>query len=124
MSSHVPKQESAPAEAAAGADAGAAERRRITIRRAPKFVPFLLLGALLGLLAAGIVAFWGPANGDFSRSTVLGFFSMVFMVPGVLLGALAALVLDRFSVRRSKHAYVQASEEETKESSSNQHPAG
>lgn len=85
-----------------------AEQRQIQVRRAPRFVPFLVLGGVLGLIAAGIAAFAGPANPDYDRGTVLGFFSVLFAIFGVLLGALVALVLDRISVRRSRQATVQA----------------
>lgn len=88
------------------------ERRNITIRRAPKVIPFLVIGALLGLIGAGIIAFTGPEGSDFSRGTVLGFFSVLLLFPGLLLGALAALLFDWISVRRSRNAVVESTEEE------------
>ncbi|GAB3256110.1 hypothetical protein [Arthrobacter pigmenti] len=86
----------------------APERRPVTIRRAPKIIPFLVLGALLGLICAGIIAFTGPESGQFSRGTVLGFFSALLLIPGLLLGAIAALVFDWLSVRRSRKAIAES----------------
>ncbi|WP_051441644.1 hypothetical protein, partial [Arthrobacter sp. H14] len=88
------------------------ERRNVTIRRAPKVIPFLVIGALLGLIGAGIIAFTGPEGTEFSRGTVLGFFSVLLLIPGLLLGALAALLFDWISVRRSRTAVVESTGEE------------
>ncbi|WP_211236574.1 hypothetical protein [Arthrobacter castelli] len=85
----------------------APERRPVTIRRAPKIIPFLVLGALLALIAAGIIAFTGPEGDQFSRGTVLGFFSALLLIPGLLLGAAVALLLDWISVRRSRQALAE-----------------
>lgn len=86
----------------------APERRSVTIRRAPKIIPFLVLGGLLALICAGIIAFTGPEGSQFSRGTVMGFFSALLLIPGLLLGAIVALVLDWISVRRSRKAIAES----------------
>jgi hypothetical protein len=91
------------------------ERRTITVRRAPKFVPFLVIGALLGLIAAALVTVLGPGSADYDRSAVFGYFTALLAIPGVLLGGITALLLDRLSVRRSRRAVVEASESDTPE---------
>ncbi|GAB3549906.1 hypothetical protein GCM10027404_16190 [Arthrobacter tumbae] len=88
------------------------ERRQVTIRRAPKFGPFMGLGALIGFLAALIVAYTGPADPTLTRESVLGFFTVVFAIPGLLIGALLTLLLDRISVRRMKQATAERTEDE------------
>ena len=88
------------------------ERRQVTIRRAPKFGPFMVLGALIGFLAALIVAYTGPADPTLTRESVLGFFTVVFAIPGLLIGALLTLLLDRISVRRMKQATAERTEDE------------
>ncbi|WP_323959321.1 hypothetical protein GC088_12425 [Arthrobacter sp. JZ12] len=80
------------------------ERRQVTVRRAPKFASFMGLGALIGFIAALIVAYSGPGDPTLTRESVLGFFTVVFALPGVLLGALLALLLDWISVRRARQA--------------------
>lgn len=62
------------------------------------------LGALIGFIAALIVAYTGPADPTLTRESVLGFFTVVFSLPGLLVGGLVALLLDRISVRRMKQA--------------------
>ncbi|WP_427015588.1 hypothetical protein ACQCSX_12230 [Pseudarthrobacter sp. P1] len=85
-----------------------AERREITVRRAPKLVPFLVLGGILGIIAAAIVAVVGPGSDEFDRSTVFGFFAVLLAIPGVGLGAVAALAFDLAGRRHSTTAVVEA----------------
>ncbi|MCC3265711.1 hypothetical protein MUG94_15115 [Arthrobacter gengyunqii] len=87
------------------------ERREITIRRAPRFVPFLLLGVIAGFIAALLVAYVGPENPTYTREATLGFFTVMFAIPGVALGALVALLLDWISVRKTRRAVVERDEE-------------
>ncbi|UVJ39068.1 hypothetical protein [Arthrobacter sp. CJ23] len=87
---------------------GAPARRGITVRRAPKFVPFMALGAVVGIIIAAFVAYGLPGDPSFDAGAVFGFFLVAFAAGGVLLGALSALILDRLSVRRAQHAVVEA----------------
>jgi hypothetical protein len=86
----------------------ASGRRNVTVRRAPKFVPFLVLGALLGFAVAAILAYGVPGDGSYDAGTVFGFFLVPCAAGGAILGAVVALVLDRLSVRRAEHAVVEA----------------
>lgn len=70
------------------------------------------LGALIGFIAALIVAYTGPADPTLTRESVLGFFTVVFAIPGVLIGGLLALLLDRISVRRMKQATAERTDDE------------
>lgn len=85
-----------------------AERREVTVRRAPKYVPFLMLGALVGVAVAAVVAYVLPGDESFDRGAVFGFFLIIFGAAGAILGAVAALVLDRRSVKRQERAVVEA----------------
>ena len=85
-----------------------AERREVNVRRAPKYVPFLILGALVGIAAAAVVAYAVPANPSFDAGAVFGFFMVLFAGGGAILGAVLALVLDRRSIRRQQRAVVEA----------------
>jgi hypothetical protein len=84
------------------------ERREITVRRAPKYVPFLILGGLVGIAVAAVIAYALPGNNTYDPGTVFGFFMVLCGAGGVILGAIAALVLDRLSVRRARQAVVEA----------------
>jgi hypothetical protein len=86
----------------------APERREVTVRRAPKYVPFLILGGLLGFAVAAVLAYGVPGDESYDAGTVFGFFLVPFAAGGAILGAVAALLLDRLSVRRAQHAVVEA----------------
>lgn len=87
---------------------GMAERREITVRRAPKYVPFLILGGLVGIAVAAVIAYGRPGNETYDPGTVFGFFMVLCGAGGVILGAITALILDRLSVRRAQQAVVEA----------------
>lgn len=88
------------------------ERRQVTIRRAPKFAPFMGLGALIGFIAALVIAYTGPADPTLTRESVLGFFTVVLALPGLLLGGLVVLLLDWLSVRRMKQATAERTDDD------------
>ena len=83
-------------------------RRKITVRRAPKYVPFLVLGGLLGFGVAAFLAYGLPGDEAFDAGAVFGFFLILCGAGGVILGGVAALVLDRLSVRKAQRAVVES----------------
>lgn len=84
------------------------ERREVTVRRAPKYVPFLVLGGILGFGVAAFLAYGVPGDERYDAGAVFGFFMVLCGAGGVILGGVAALTLDRLSVRRARHAVVEA----------------
>ena len=84
------------------------ERREVSVRRAPKYVPFLILGGLVGVAVAAIIAYALPGDEGYDASSVFGFFMILCAAGGVILGALTALILDRMSVRRAERAVVES----------------
>jgi hypothetical protein len=99
---------SQPVDPAAGAAQAPAQRRRLTVRRAPKYVPFLVAGALVGVIVAGALTLMSNGAKQFDAGSVFGFFAVLLMLPGIGLGAVAALVIDRRSVRRAGTAVVES----------------
>lgn len=85
----------------------AGEPRKLNVRRAPKYVPFLIAGALVGVVAAAIFTSMAPPSEQFTTSSIFGFFTVLLLVPGVILGAALALILDKRSLRRSKTLVAQ-----------------
>ncbi|GAB2762831.1 hypothetical protein [Sinomonas soli] len=88
-------------------------QRHISVRRAPKYVPFLVAGGLLGVIAAAVTSFAEPAPQNYTQGSVFGYFMVLFAAGGVLLGGLAALILDRVSLRRAERATLEEVEEPT-----------
>ena len=86
--------------------------REVTVRRAPKFIPFMLVGVVLGFLAALVIAYTGNPDPTLTRESVLGFFTVVLALPGLLLAALLVLVFDRRSVKRSERARAEQADDD------------
>jgi|SRR4051794_17876403 len=84
------------------------ERREVAVRRAPKYVPFLILGGLVGVAAAAIIAYALPGDAAYNPGSVFGFFMVLCAAGGVILGAVVALILDRLSVRHAERAVVES----------------
>jgi hypothetical protein len=71
-------------------------------------VPFLILGGLVGVGGAAVIAYTVQGDTSYDSGSVFGFFMILCAAAGVILGAVAALVLDRISVRRAERAVVES----------------
>ncbi|MEA5453917.1 hypothetical protein SPF06_04200 [Sinomonas sp. JGH33] len=97
-------------------------QRHITVRRAPKYVPFLVAGALLGAVAAAIVGYTGTVPDGYTRAAIFGYFLVIFVAVGVLLGGVVVLVLDRVSIARARKAIVEELPDEEPQDGSQEGP--
>jgi hypothetical protein len=68
----------------------------VIVRRAPRYFNFMLLGAIVGALAAFILTVSFPENSQFGRLQVFGFLLLALVAIGAGLGCLVAIILDRF----------------------------
>ncbi|HEU4849881.1 MAG TPA: hypothetical protein VFS93_05670 [Terrimesophilobacter sp.] len=82
-------------------DADEEERTTVSIRRAPKLSAFIVVGALIGLIATLVVTSLFPADPEIGFAATFGYFTLFGVPIGAVLGALIALWLDRRSTRRS-----------------------
>lgn len=89
------------------APAADADLRAATVRRAPRFGAFIVVGGLLGFLVTAIVTMQFPADPAVGLLATVGYFSIFGISAGIALGALVAIVLDRRSRRRSRRATVE-----------------
>jgi len=67
------------------------------VRRAPRVMPFLLTGAVIGALAGLFVSLDGGDGGNYTASSSTGYLVVLFGALGTLLGGLAFVVADRRS---------------------------
>jgi Mg/Co/Ni transporter MgtE len=74
----------------------------VRIRRAPKFLVFIILGAVLGVIVALVSTVYFPVDPSVGFGATFGYFALYGIVIGVLVGALIAILLDRLSSRRAK----------------------
>jgi len=70
-----------------------------TVRRSPRYFNFMIVGAVLGAVTALILTVGFPQTAEFGLIQVFGFLLLVGVVVGLALGAVVAIVIDRFIVR-------------------------
>ena len=76
----------------------------VTIRRAPKFSVFLILGGALGAIVTLALTMSQPVDPEVGYAAAFGYFLLFGLPAGVALGAVVAIVLDVVSKRRAKRA--------------------
>lgn len=82
-------------------DAGQEERTTVSIRRAPRFSAFIVVGGLVGLIGTLIVTSLFPADPAVGFSATFGYFALVGVPIGAAIGAFIAIMLDRAATRRA-----------------------
>ena len=91
------------------------EYSQVRVRRAPSVVAFMMLGLIIGLIAAFISVIVGPGDPSYSETSVFGVIAVIYGAVGVALGALVALWLDRRSFKKSVTARVEPESKEEDE---------
>ncbi|WP_227497095.1 hypothetical protein [Planctomonas psychrotolerans] len=74
---------------------------QVTIRRSPRYLRFMGVGAILGLVLALILTMTFEAGLDYTRTQIFGFLALLAVVLFGTLGGIVALVLDRVGSRRA-----------------------
>lgn len=70
-------------------------RRRLRVRRAPRYPVFLVTGTVVGVVTALVAGLSGPTPTSMGRGPLVGYLSVALGLFGALLGAIVALLLDR-----------------------------
>ena len=77
------------------------ESMGVSIRRAPKYGAFMIVGGGLGAIATFILTMSFPVDPSVGFGALFGYFSLFGIPAGVAVGALVALIADRSSRRRA-----------------------
>ena len=77
-----------------------ANKEEVEIRRAPKFLPFLLTGGALGLVLALVLFFVAPHSEDWAQ--LLGTLVVFMSALGAFGGLYLAVIFDRISRAKAK----------------------
>ena len=78
------------------------QRQQVRVRRSPKVGVFLLVGAIVGVVAAIVLVSVTPQDPEIPTAQAVGFLAVLLAPVGALVGGLVALLLDRRSERRAR----------------------
>ncbi|MGO1398489.1 MAG: hypothetical protein ACTHVY_08000 [Brevibacterium yomogidense] len=78
----------------------------VVVRRTPRFGTFLLLGVLLGFIAAGVLVVLpvdtSVLTSDYSLGATMALLMLLLGLVGAALGLSVALILDRVNAKRAR----------------------
>ncbi len=88
------------------------EELRVTVRRSPKYGVFMAIGALVGIVAAFVLASTGApgvneAGQPVDTTPVIGLMLVIGFVVGGVLGGIVALIVDRSLARGTRTAVAE-----------------
>lgn len=83
-------------------------KQNVTIRKAPKYLPFLLAFASIGFIAA-VIVYLNIDESAKGNASILGLLLTYFSGAGAALGLVVALILDGISRLRAKTAVAERS---------------
>ena len=75
--------------------------QKVVVRRAPKFLTFMVAGIIVGIFVALVLTFAFPNYSDFTLTQIFGFLMLITASVGGTLGLIFALVFDRFFSKRT-----------------------
>jgi hypothetical protein len=82
----------------------------VLVRRSPRYVRFIALGAAVAIAITLVLTFAFPEQPDYSRAQVFGFVGIILVTVFVGLSATVAILLDRASARRAHSLTMTTSE--------------
>jgi MFS family permease len=74
----------------------------VSVRRAPKYGRFIILGAGLGVIVTYILTSLFEVDPKVGFVSLFAYFALFGVAGGAVVGAVTALILDRVSSRRAK----------------------
>ena len=83
----------------------------VTVRRAPKFPAFIIVGGGIGAIVTLILTSLYPADPSVGFGALFAYFALYGVTGGIVLGALLAIILDRVLARRAKTVTVEVTSE-------------
>jgi ATP/ADP translocase len=81
----------------------AAANQQVKIRRSPKYLTFMITGAVIGVIVAGVIGLTIPEQQRTAEPVVTYLIAYLGGI-GVVLGIVAALIVDRIGLAKAKTA--------------------
>ena len=99
------------------ADEPAVTSEDVSVRRAPRYSRFIIIGAGLGAIVTFILTALYPADPDVGFGALFGYFALFGIPTGIALGGIVAVILDARATRRARqltaeHTAVEAPPED------------
>lgn len=82
----------------------------VLVRRSPRYVRFIAVGAALAIVITLVLTFAFPEQPNYSRPQVFGFVGIILVTVFVGISATIAIVIDRASGRRARTLTMTTSE--------------
>ena len=79
----------------------------VTVRRAPKFPAFMIVGGGIGAIITFVLTALFPADPSVGFGALFAYFALFGITGGVLVGAVLAIILDRVSLKRATAVEVE-----------------
>ena len=77
---------------------------RVTVRRAPKFPAFMIVGGGIGAVVTFVLTALQPSDPAVGFGATFAYFALFGVSTGVVVGAVIALILDRRATKRATDA--------------------
>lgn len=74
----------------------------VKVRRAPKYPAFIIVGGGIGAIVSLILTSLFPVDPETGFAATYGYFALFGVTAGVTVGAVAAIIIDRVTLRRAR----------------------
>ena len=77
------------------------QTEKVTVRRSPKYLTFIITGAVIGVIVAGVIGLMIPEQQRTAEPVVTYLIAYIGGI-GVVFGIVAALIVDRIGLAKAK----------------------
>ena len=77
------------------------QTEKVTVRRSPKYLTFIITGAVIGVIVAGVIGLMIPEQQRTAEPVVTYLIAYIGGI-GAVLGIVAALIVDRIGLAKAK----------------------
>lgn len=77
------------------------QTEKVSVRRSPKYLTFMITGAVIGVIVAGVIGLTIPEQQRTAEPVVTYLIAYIGGI-GVVLGIVAALIVDRIGLAKAK----------------------
>lgn len=83
------------------------QRRQVSVRRAPKLMPFMVGAVVVAFTVAVILVYSTPEDPNYTRAASLGYMTLVLCFPAAAIAATAWLTVEKAMRKRSTTRHIE-----------------